>query len=93
MRDTKPWAWIVLVIGLIIGVFAFMHMVDKRQLESGARFPDGATNIVAVGNDWYEFTYKDQRFLFYERGIADHVRSAIVKIDNPESPSQRLETD
>ena len=71
-----------IVVLLSICVFGIIRLNEsalqerKEKRESGHYLPEGATNIIDVGDSWQEFTYKGQRFLFYDYG-------AIVKIDMP----------
>jgi hypothetical protein len=83
-RKAPWWVWLIFVIVGVIGLLYTMELVNRKSIQSGAKLPNNATDIINVGDGWYEFTYKEQRFLFYERGIADCTRAAIVKIDKSE---------
>jgi len=76
MRDTWP---ALAIIGLLAALIVFaMH--DKSRIKSGSLLPRGATNIVEVGEDWFEFTYKGQRFLYHKSGIADNRTECLTVI-------------
>lgn len=78
MRD----AWPTLAVGggLLVAVFVFaMH--DRSRVKSGSLLPRGASNIVEVGEGWFEFTYKGQRFLYRRAGIADQQTECLTVIE------------
>ena len=55
-------------------------MVESKNAArlAGKYLPDGATNIVNVGNGWQEFDYKGTRYLAKYYGLYG---TAIVQLD------------
>lgn len=71
MRDMDI-KWVIL---LIVGLLAMVYIIaatDQEGVKDGTLLPNGATNIVSVGDDWFEFSYKGKRLLYHRSGIGDH---------------------
>ncbi len=88
-RSQGVLGWILLVLFTVIGTLALVMFLQERirargpvQVETGWALPASATDIVSVGNGWYEFTYKGQRFLYYRYYEHQSAQSAIVRIDD-----------
>jgi len=55
---------------------------DGRAVTEGSALPNGATNVVVVGDGWYEFTYKNQRFLYHRYKSLNHMSECLTVIEN-----------
>jgi hypothetical protein len=80
----KPVGAILLML-FLLGTFFMLTIVgDRRAIQSGIALPNGATNIVIVGQDWYEFDYKGQHFLYHRYKLVNDMSECLAVINSSE---------
>ena len=70
----------VIILGIILLLLTQekIESVEKKEHPYAEFLPHGATEIKHVGNHWYEFEYKGQRFLLSSSTLG---ASGVVKLD------------
>lgn len=55
--------------------------VNRNTVPSAPVMPPGCSNVVAIGDSWYEFDYKGHRYLFVSWWQNQRGYSALTRID------------
>ena len=79
--ELSCFQWSLITAFLLI-VMAVIMARDGRAVTEGSALPDGATNVVVVGKGWYEFTYKNQRFLYHHYKNINDMSECLTVIEN-----------
>lgn len=75
---------------ILMGAFVISTIVsDHRAVKSGIALPKGATNIVIVGEGWFEFDYKGQHFLYHRYKLVNDMSECLAVINSPASAVER----
>lgn len=78
-----------LIIALIIIIVIAIGISNKNEIKNGNSLPHGATNIVEVGDGWFEFNYKGKRFLYHSIGIADNRTESLAELGNATTSQEK----
>lgn len=70
--------WILLA--GVLTIFLVWAAMDSKAVRTGDALPKGATQIKEVGNGWYEFTYKNQRFLYHHYKVGNDMSECLAVI-------------
>ena len=83
------WAAPLLITTLFIGGISFtvyylferQKVASREEITSGEALPAEATDLTDVGNGWYEFTYKNKRYLYHSSKAGYGAQECIVQIE------------
>lgn len=85
VTDTTKTVGFGLMVLLLLGLSIVSTITgDRRAIQSGVALPNGATNIVIVGQDWYEFDYKGQHFLYHRYKLVNDMSECLAVINSSE---------
>ena len=89
---TSTLAALTLTFAIVFGIFSLMTSLAKHDaevLKENRHLPPEAHDVVDVGNNWQEFTYKNERFL----SRIDGRHACVVRINyNAVGPEQGPQT-
>lgn len=83
--DAAKSSGVILLMFFLLATFFMLTTVgDRRAIQSGIALPTGTTNIVIVGQDWYEFDYKGQHFLYHRYKLVNDMSECLAVINSSE---------
>jgi len=84
MSKSAPALSLTLVVGSLLVVVAIIYGMEashRKDIVTGSGMPPGATNIVDLGQSWYEFDYKGSRYLYHAYGAGETARESMVRLE------------
>lgn len=72
------------IIVIVMTLILFTGCITPNVVQD-SYLPDGAANVVAKGNNWYEFDLmvdgKNKKFLYFRHGIGDNLTAGVTQVN------------